>query len=285
MVELTGKAKLLPRMQRSDGAAELGFARRFGVTRLAHLYQHDPCRFLFPQVDPGELLTAVLVTTSGGLAGGDCVRVGLSAGAGTAALVTSQAAEKVYRSTGPDTLLDIQVRVEADAWLEWLPQETILFDGARLNRRTELNVAPGGRLLAGECAVFGRTAHGESFTRGLLHDAWRVRCGERLIWADALRVDGDATGLLQHPAGFAGAVAHATIVYVADDAPAWLDLARDCLDGSGSRTGVSAVAGLLLVRLLGQNAQVLRRDIARFWAGFRHGVAGWPPQVPKLWYS
>jgi hypothetical protein len=67
--------------------------------------------------------------------------------------------------------------------------------------------------------------------------------------------------------------------------PDWLDLARACLDGSGSRTGVSAVAGLLLVRLLGQNAQVLRRDIARFWAGFRHGVAGWPPQVPKLWYS
>src|SRR5215469_14189595 len=164
-------------LQRGDGAVMVAFARRGNASVLADLYQRTPCRVLFPQAPDGEPPTAVLLTTSGGLTGGDRVSIVAEVGAGAAATVTSQAAEKIYRSLGPAAAVRVELKVEEGGWLEYLPQETILFDGARLERRTSASVAPGGRLLACETLVFGRFAYGETFTRGLLHDGWRVTSG------------------------------------------------------------------------------------------------------------
>src|SRR5262249_18611401 len=145
-----------------------------GVTGIADLYQRDPCRALFPLPEADDVFQAVVVTTSGGLAGGDRVATAIGAGAPTRALITTQAAEKIYRSRGENTAISVHLAVGGEAWLEWLPQETILFDGARFRRETRIDLAPGARLLAAEIVVFGRTARGERIVSGHYLDRWRI---------------------------------------------------------------------------------------------------------------
>ena len=268
------------------GAAEVTFARKAGKTRLAGLYQRDPLRVLFPDIPEGEPPTAVVVTTSGGLVGGDRLDVSVSVGAGAAAMVLGQAAEKVYRSTGPVSRIDVSLAVANQGWLEWLPQETILFEAARLHRRTRIDIAPEGRLLAGEILVFGRVASGERLTRGLVRDAWEIRRQGRLAWADALHLEDGMEDALADPACFDGAAAYATIVYAADGPERLLATARDLL-GAGDadlRAAASVVNGVLVTRWLGRDAHGLRRAFGSFWAGFRHAAAGLPEALPRLWH-
>ena len=272
-----------PVFERCDGVSELRFARRDGVTSLTHLFQRAPCRVLFPNSPADDLPLAALLTTSGGLAGGDRIKISIGVEAGAQVVVTTQAAEKIYRSLGPDTRVDVALTVGADAWLEWLPQETILFERARLARGTTAEIEPSGRLLAAETIVFGRTAHGERLSAGLLHDRWSVRVAGRLIWLDAIRLDGDIAQRLDAPAGFDGATAIATAIYVGPNAASLLPLARALTLDSDSRAGATLVDGILLARFLGRDARVLRADLARYLADLRRAAVGLPARVPRLW--
>ncbi|WP_207457878.1 urease accessory protein UreD [Azospirillum sp. SYSU D00513] len=266
------------------GAATVRFEHRHGATRLATLYHHDPLRVLLPDPRAGDLPVAVLVTTSGGMVGGDRMDVELSAGPGAAALVTSQAAEKVYRSAGPDCRIDTRVRVEDGAWLEWMPQEAIVFEGSRLRRLTRLELEGGARLIAGEMLVFGRAAFGETVSYGLVRDAWEVARDGRLVWADALHLDGDIAEALAHPAAFAGAGACATLLHAGPDAAAQLEMAREATAAlPGVRAAVTAFDGLLVVRILGGDAVAVRRAYASLWSLLRAAAAGLPRRLPRLW--
>lgn len=268
------------------GVVELAFAADGDETRLSVLYQRTPLRVLFPNVYGGSMPTAVLVTTSGGLVGGDSMDVSVVARTGSSALVTAQAAEKVYRSTGADCRIHMCLKVEDNGWLEWLPQETILFEGARLRRITELDMGPGGRAMAGEILVFGRTASGETLTRGLVRDAWTVRRCGRLAWADAFHLEGDVADRLASPACLNGAVAAATTVYAADDAETHLDMARALLNERTDDTtlaGASIVGGLLIVRWLGYDTLALRTAYGAFWVAFRRIVRGGDDALPRVW--
>ena len=152
-----------PRLQRATGESRVVFARRDGQTRLSDLYQRDPCRVLFPDPEPGEPPQAVLVTTSGGVTDGDSLTMAIEVGPGAEAVAATQAAEKIYRAarSTEHCRMDIAVTVGEGAALDWLPQETIVFQGARLRRRTVADVASGGSLLACEMVVLGRAASGE----------------------------------------------------------------------------------------------------------------------------
>jgi urease accessory protein len=273
------------RLQRGDGAATVAFSRRGGRTTLADLYQRTPCRVLFPRVEADEPPVAVLLTTSGGLTGGDRLRVAVSVGADAAAVATTQAAEKIYRSLGTSCGVTVTLSVGEGGWLEYLPQETILFDGARLERRTSATLAAGARLLACEMVVFGRIARDESFTRGLLHDSWQVRRDGRLVWADALRLDGDLAVALSASAGFGGARALATALYVGDCHDDLLGAARTLAESGGSRGGVSLVNGVLIARFLGPEPAAVRRDLMRYLAGLRDATSSFAPALPRVWYS
>jgi len=140
-----------------------------GASRPKRVREEGSLRVRFPAPATDEL-EAVLLNTAGGIAGGDDLEIAFSAGPGTRLAVTGAAAEKIYRSLGPETRVDVALTVGRDAWLEWLPQETILFDRARLTRRTTAEIEPGGRLLAAEMIVLGPTARGEQISTGLLHD-------------------------------------------------------------------------------------------------------------------
>jgi urease accessory protein len=272
-----------PSLQRAHGTGELVLGGRDGAAALVHLYQRDPCRILFPRVDPGELTTAVVANTAGGLAGGDTLSLDIALQDAARAVITGQSAEKVYRSLGPATRLDVRLAVAAGGWLEYLPQETILFDGARLERSTEIAVEAGARLLAGDIVVQGRAARGERFDRGLFHDRWAVRLDGRLVWADALRLADDIPALRAHPAGFGGAIAHATLLYVAADAAERLAFIRDLIEESATRGGATCVETVLVARLLAEETAPLRRAVARLWSALRAKAAGLPAAVPRVW--
>ncbi|WP_242390612.1 urease accessory protein UreD [Pararhodospirillum photometricum] len=237
-------------------------------------------RVLFPDPPTGEPPLAALVTTSGGLTGGDRLDLRATVTEGAAQIVAS-AAEKIYRSTGADVRVSVDLAVREGGWLEFLPQETIVFDGARLRRQTVLDVEAGASALAGEILIFGRTARGERFTQGLVRDAWEVRRDGRLVWTEALHVDDPA--VLLHPAGFNGAVAAATLVLVAPDPGEALAWARASLAGYGGRAGATVVNSLLVARWLDDDAARLRASFGRLWADLRHRLHGLAACLPRLW--
>ncbi len=263
------------------GAAEIGFSLRHGATRLSHLYERSPLRVLFPG---GDLPTAAIVTTSGGLVAGDRLDIRVSIGLGAAAHVTASAAEKVYRSAGATTVVEQRLDVGDGAWLEFLPPETILFDAARLRRMTTVELAPDARFLGGGIIVFGRRARGEGFTEGLLHDAWEVRRVGRLVWGDALHIDGDVDSVMNDPACFDGAAACATLILASPGAVGLVDGAREVQGRSGVRGGVTFVNGLLVARWLGPDAMALRRAYADLACHLRAAAMGLPPRLPALWH-
>ena len=137
-----------------------------------------------------DALDAVIINTAGGIAGGDRFSFDITVGAGAGVTLTTAAAEKIYRALDDDATVDVKLSIDRDATLSWLPQETILFDEARLRRRIDIDVAADGRLLFAEAVVFGRTAMGETVSRGRLVDRWRVRRAGELIFADTMRFEG-----------------------------------------------------------------------------------------------
>jgi len=266
---------------------------RDGASRLAHLYQHDPLRVLFPAAEPGDAALAVLVTTSGGLVAGDRLRIDVRLDAGAIAHVTASAAEKCYRSTGATSAIVQRLTVAPGAWLEYLPPETILFDGARLRRRTILDLAPGAGFLGGGIIVFGRRARGESFTHGLLHEHWEVCRSGALVWGDALHLDdrhgGDVAALMADPACFDGAAACATLVLAPPDGDPrpFLDGARVVQQRCASnelRAGATAVNGILVARWLAADPLPLRRAYADLACHLRQAAMGLPARLPRLWH-
>jgi urease accessory protein len=277
--------------QRSEGEAEIAFELREGRSVLTHLYQRAPCRILFPATAIDDIPEAVLVTTSGGIAGGDRLRIDVSVEAGAAALLTSQAAEKIYRSLGPEAHCAVSLQIGDGAWLEWLPQETIVFQAARFSRSIEAKLSATGRLLASEMVVFGRLARGERFSSGRLQDRWRLhRCG-RLIWTDTVCLEdrpgdyppGKGAPALDEPLAFGGARAMATVVYAGPDAAQHLALARTLTGEARCRAGTTLVNGTLLARFLAEDPGRLRADLADYVAALRHAAAGLPARPPRLW--
>jgi urease accessory protein len=265
-----------PRLQRASGESRVVFAVRDGQTRLTDLYQRDPCRVLFPDPEPGEPPQAVLVTTSGGVTGGDELRMTVEVGPGGTALAATQAAEKIYRAAGigEHCTMEIAITVGEGATLDWLPQETIVFEGARLKRRTVADVATGGSLLACEMVVLGRAASGERFTGGLLLDAWSVVRAGKLAWTDAQRIEGE-TPL---GAGFGTANALATVIGVWDVPAAHFERARALLEAADRvRAGVTLVNGVMVARLLGE-ATAVRTATVRFLGDFRGR------RLPRVWH-
>ena len=272
----------------TEGAVEIRFGRRDGVTRLAHLYQRDPLRVLFPAPAAGDPPVAVIVTTSGGLVAGDRLDIRVELAPGAMAHVTASAAEKVYRSTGRTTVIKQNLSIGPGAALEFLPPETILFDGARLQRETIIDLAPGSAFLGGDIVVFGRRARGERFTSGLLREVWELRRDGDLVWGDALHLD-DAVGrIIDDPACFDGAAAFATMILSpARNAGSLLDCARVVLSAcatTGLRAGATAVSGLVIARWLAVDPAVLRRAYADLACHFRSAALGLPDRMPRVWH-
>jgi urease accessory protein len=274
------------RHQRVDGLLRLHMLRtEDGGTRLADLFQRAPCRALFPTPETGDPALAVLLTTSGGLTGGDRTAVTAVIGPHASATITTQAAEKIYRAldSEAETQIRVGLQIQEGAWGEWLAQETILFEGARLRRSLRADVAGGGRLLALESIVLGRTGMGERFDSGLLHDGWEVRRDGRLVWIDAMRLEGEIARQRTACFGLGMCVAYSTLLYVAADAARRIECVRATLAQCGDLGAATLLDGMLIVRAVAERAHELRAAMTAVACGLRREAGPWPARLPRVW--
>ncbi len=275
------------RMQRADGSASIVVkAGSGGRTALDQLHQRANAKVRIPRASHSHL-EAVLINTSGGLTGGDHLVWRCEAGANTALVVTTQAAERIYRSAGGHAVQNTQLTVASGARLDWLPQETILFDESRLERTLEVDLAEGAAFLGLETLVFGRQAMGETVTRLSLSDRWRIRRAGRLVHAESVRIDGDAAALLARAPVTGGWCAVATIMLVpatdegtSSAADALRQAALTSASGDGLRIGVTALPGRLVARIIARDSYVLRPTLATLISALR----GNHP-LPAVWRS
>jgi urease accessory protein len=247
---------------RVSGGVKVTFVAGSHGTHADDVHEADGYRVRFPRGGIGT--EAVLLNTGGGVAGGDQVHFEVTAEAHSSATVTTQAAERIYRALGRDAArIGIRLNVAQQAHLAWIPQETILYSGARLERSIEADVAPEGRLILTELMVFGRKAMGETVLSGALLDHWRIRRGGRLVYADSIKLDGSIAALMSRPAVAYGASIIGTVLMIAPDAEDRLEAVRANLGGEPVRIAASAWNGLLAVRCLGHECEDVRRAIAR----------------------
>jgi urease accessory protein len=254
---------------------------------LRDLYQQGSGKVRFPKVFNGGPPEAVLINLAGGLTGGDCFRQTVDLEEGSHALVTTQAAEKIYRASdgAEPARISNKITVKAAA-LEWLPQETIFFDGGRLHRSFEATLTEDARLLACEAIVFGRTAMGETVEQGFFRDDWRITIGDRLAYADGFMVDGSIQDYLDRPAIARGHRALASVLYVGANAERLLAPARSAIDDDEKPDGMAAVScrdRVMLARFLAADGRVLRSMLSRYIQTLR-AAAGLEGGLPKLWH-
>lgn len=271
-------------LQRVDGAARVAVTAADGRTVLTDLYQRSPGKVLFPLIDGEKWREAVFLNTAGGVAGGDLLRYEARADGEAMLTVTTQAAERIYRAI--DSAARVESRIEAadTAYLEWLPQETILFDGARLSRFTEIHVAPNARVLAMDWLILGRAASGERVGQGEVRDNWRLYCDGRLVWADAFRLGGDIAALRTAKPLLADCTAIATMVYAGADASAQLDAVRETLGAAThAHSGATIVNGILICRLAAGSASDLRCAVIDYLSALRGRLSGASVSLPKVW--
>ena len=243
-------------------------------TRRVAVHESGSLRIRFPNAPP-DMLEAVLINTAGGMTGGDDFSIKISLGEGARLLAGTAAAEKIYRSTGADATIALAIDAAAGSRCLWLPQETILFDRARLSRRIDADLAANATLVMVEAVVFGRSAMGEAVREGQLTDRWRIRRGGRLLLAESIRLDGAIDDKLKQSAVTAGAVAVATVLAVPGDE----DLATQAR-GIGARftgeVGISAWNGIAVARLCAPDSAALRHDLTLLLPVF--GAS-----LPRLW--
>ncbi len=243
--------------QRAVGRLALAFANHGPQTRIQKLYQQGCLKTRLPRPQNPETLEAVTMNIGGGIAGGDFLATQISLGPDTSVSVSSQAAERVYRTLAEPARITTQISLGPSAALAYLPQETILFDGFALVRSLEIDLAPTATYLGVESLVFGRQAMGETIRAGTLNDKIRLRRGEKLILQDMTRLHGDIAAQLARKAIANGAIAVASLIYAAPDAAEKLPAIRAAL--AGSNAGASAFEGIIFARILAPSAFSLRK--------------------------
>ena len=261
-------------MQRSRGEAMVSLAQGDAQVRLTGLRQSGSAKAILPRV--GAHPEIVFLNTSGGLAGGDRLSYAVHLGEGVHATATTQTAERAYRSGEGAARVQVDLTVGAGGWIDWLPQETILFDESRLDRRTRIDLGVGAGCLMLECVILGRAAMGERVTRIALNDWREIRSGGTPVMTEPLRLTDAA--LETGAAGLAGMRAFATIAMVGQGVGDLLGPLRDVLDEAGVIAAASAPEGRLVLRAMAGDGWPLRRQIARCLGVLRRGRP-----LPRVW--
>jgi urease accessory protein len=261
---------------RARGAVRFDVHARDGVTRRGTLYESGSLRVRFPSPED-DGLSGVFVNTAGGVAGGDSFDIDIAASQGSRLTLTTAAAEKVYRAPGGAAQLNIALKVAAGAHLGWLPQETILFDRARVHRRFDIDLDDTASLLLCEIVVFGRTAMGERMEQGEFVDRWRLRRGGRLVFAETVRLDGNIGAKFGRSAVAKGGAAIGMALIAPGD-EALVERIREASDSFSGEVGISAWNGFAMARFCAQDAARLRADMMAVLA--RTGAA-----LPRLWLN
>jgi urease accessory protein len=248
-----------------------------GKSRRGNVHEAGSLRVRFPSPET-DALSAVLVNTAGGIAGGDRFSVTIAAGRNSACTLTTAAAEKIYRTHGPPSEIDVSLQVASGAHLAWLPQETILFDRAKLDRRIDIALDDGASLLLAEIAVLGRAAMDETMREGAYCDHWRLKRAGRLVFAETLRLDGDIAATLAQSAVAGGGAAIATVL-VAPAGDDVVERVRAAAASFAGEVGISAWNGFAVARFCAKDAAALRGDVMKVLAQIDARA------LPRLWLN
>ena len=262
---------------------ELGFERRGARTALSHRAHTGPLRVqkaLYPEGP--ALCQTIVVHPPGGIVGGDRLEVDVDVGAQANAQVTTPGAAKWYRSTADTAFMSARLAVGAEASLEWLPQETLIFDGARADIVTRIDLARGARFIGWEIVGLGRTASGERFSKGRLRQSVELCEDGRLAWCERAVLDGGSAAL-QSGAILGGAPVFGTMVAAGmtiDD-----DVLAACRSVSCSRgaAAVTRLPHLLIARYCGGSTAEARMHLARIWHVLRPAMLGRAAVMPRIW--
>ncbi len=265
----------------------LGYAAVGPRTVLAQREHRGPLRVQKALYPEGHAVChTLLLHPPGGIAGGDALRVDVSAKHGAHALITTPGATKWYRGGADDDHREagsvLALRIEAGAVTEWLPQESIVFDGARARIDNRIDLAAGARFIGMDLFCLGRTASGERFTHGHLHMDTRIALDGRTLWLEHARLDGGAP-LLHSAAGLAGAPVFGTLLcagFDADDALLQACREQPCTQGE---TGITRLPGVLVARYRGNCTQAARAWFVHLWTLVRPAMTGRAAQVPRIW--
>jgi urease accessory protein len=260
---------------RAFGRLALSAKVSAGATRRGCVREEGSLRVRCPG-PPAAELEAVVVNTSGGMAGGDRFEIEVTVEPGARLLVTSAAAEKVYRAENAETSVTAKFHIAAGGELAWLPQETILFDRARLRRSIDIDLAPGARLLLAEAIVLGRSGMGEIVSDGFLLDRRRIRQDGRLLHAETVRLEGAIAEKLAESGAARGGNAVASVLVIPGDEAVVAAMRATSAQPAGE-IGASAWNGLAVARLVSADGAALRHDLVGVLAAVRSAL------LPRLW--
>ena len=270
-------------LQRADGCGRIVLSGSENGTRIEDVFERSPIRVMFPRSGHCVMEEAVFINTAGGIAGGDRLECTVAALPGASIAVTSQAAEKVYRALNEPAHLTTRLTARESSRLAWLPQETIIFNWARLHRITEIELFSGSELLALEWLVLGRAAHGEIVVGGSISDSWRVKKDGRLIWADSFRVTDETFVQLNRKALLSNCKAIATLIYFGPNLEGQLEFWRNILRSLTCKGEVTLVAGLIVARFAAEQSSDLKLALRSFLQQFGSAFSSGPFRVPKMW--
>lgn len=269
-----------PAAQRAEGRLALGFRRdrASGRTRVETFYQQGCLKARLPRA--AGMCEAITLNISGGIAGGDRLRTEIALDSGAELCLTSQAAERVYRAlNGAPASMSCRVRLQDGARLDYLPQETILFDGFALDRTLQVELSGDAVFLGVESLVFGRQAMGEIVRQGWLKDRITLRRGKELILHDVSRLEGGIAKNLACRAVAAGNIAMASVLYAGPEPEAMLLRMREAMTAE-CEAGASAFDGIVFARMLAKDAAALRRCVVAVLNTCRDGRT-----LPRSWQS
>ena len=270
-------------LQRASGAGRIVLRGSDSRTDVVDVYQKFPIRIMCPTIGDGAVREAVVVNAAGGIAGGDRLEIEVTALGDALVTVTSQAAEKIYRSLDQPEQVVTKLKACDTAKLAWLPQETIIFNSARIQRQTEIDLCAGAELMALEWLVLGRTAHGEEVVRGHIRDRWLVRRDGRLVWADSFLVAEETFPHLRRKALLSGYKAIGTLLYFGPHLDRRLEMLREATQSLACSSAATMVSGLIVVRLAAETSSELRIALICLLRHFDRDGDGSPFRVPKMW--
>ena len=270
-----------------QGKLDLVYRYHQGATQVSHAFAQAPLKIQRPFYPEGpSICHSVILHTAGGIVGGDRLDQNVRLYPQTHALITSAAASKVYRSEGKISQQTVNIQLEANAYLEWLPQEGIMFNGARHRQQIRVDLRPDAAFLGWEITRMGRTARGERFEQGEMRSHLEIWQDQQPLWIDRQHLQGSADLLHSHN-GLAGNAVIATLIYIGKPIPAAIVAqARHCWQ-SGNYTGESGVTQTLkdglLCRYRGSSSQEARQWFCEIWQMLRQECIQRPTVQPRVW--
>jgi urease accessory protein len=270
-------------LERANGLGRIVLTGSERGTRIADVYQKFPIGLVFPRIGDDLVKEAVIINSSGGTAGGDRLEIEVVALNNASVAVTTQAAEKIYRALDRPALVATKLKACGTAKLAWLPQETIVFNQARIRRQTEIDLCSGAELIALEWLVFGRAARGEEVVSGHISDSWHIKRDGRLIWADGFRVSDEVFAQLHRKALLSNWKAVGTLIYFGPSLDTRLRILREIAASLDCRCAATIVGAIIIVRVAAAASADLRRGLRSLLEQFSRELGAGPFGVPKMW--